>query len=102
MGAMGGITAGLPVSTTTGEITLVTPGEPNLSDFFGAISFVSANAGLVRTGGASYVEIGLAKSEGIFSFQYGFDATTSGYVGWAFVVDKLLYETVNLGKEFCE
>ncbi|MBW1682527.1 MAG: hypothetical protein JRF59_16175, partial [Deltaproteobacteria bacterium] len=33
VGAMGGVTAGLPVSTTTGEITLVTPGEPNPGDF---------------------------------------------------------------------
>ncbi|MBW2103412.1 MAG: RHS repeat-associated core domain-containing protein, partial [Deltaproteobacteria bacterium] len=102
VGAMGGVTAGLPVSTTTGEITLVTPGEPNPGDFFGAISFVSANAGLVRTGGASYVEIGLAKSENIFSFQYGFDASTSGYVGWAFVVGKQLYEVLRVKKDPCE
>ena len=45
-------------------------------------------AGLVKTGGASYVEIGHAKSEDLFSFQYGLDASTSGYVGWAFVVAK--------------
>jgi RHS repeat-associated protein len=92
VGVMGGVTAGLPVSTTTGEVTLKTEGAPNPKDFFGAISFVSANAGLVKTGGASYIEIGQAKSEGTFSFQYGFDASTSAYVGWAVPVANQTYD----------
>jgi RHS repeat-associated protein len=86
VGLMGGVTAGLPVSTTTGKITMETSGPPDPKDFSGAISFVSANAGLTWTGGASYVELGHAKSQDMFSFQYGFDASTSGYVGWSFVV----------------
>ena len=102
VGGMGGITAGIPVSTTTGEIILVTPGAPDPNDFFGAISFVSANAGLTKTGGASYIEIGLAKSEGAFSFQYGFDASTSGYVGWAFVIADQLYEVSNEKRDTCK
>jgi RHS repeat-associated protein len=102
IGLMGGVTAGLPVSTTVGEITMLTPGEPNPADFFGAISFISANAGLVVTGGASYVEIGLAKSEGLFSFQYGLDASTSAYVGWSFIVDRQLHEILNGKDGGCE
>ena len=86
IGAMGGVTAGLPVSTTTGKITMETPGKANPKDFAGAISFVSANAGLTWTGGASYVEIGNAKSQDLFSFQYGLDASTSGFVGWSFII----------------
>jgi len=86
LGVMGGVTAGLPVSTTTGQITLETPGAPNPKDFAGSILFISANAGLVRTGGASYVKIGSAKSQGLFSFQYGLDASTSGYLGRSFVI----------------
>ncbi|MGD9079493.1 MAG: FG-GAP-like repeat-containing protein, partial [Desulfobacterales bacterium] len=91
VGAMGGVTAGLPVSTTTGEITLKTEGDPNAKDFSGAISFASANFGLVKTGGASYIEIGQAKSEGTFSFQYGLDASTSAYLGWAIPVASQTY-----------
>ncbi len=102
VGVMGGVTAGVPVSVTTGEITLVTPGAPDPSDFFGAISYVSANAGLARTGGASYVEIGEAKAEDIFSFQYGFDAATSGYVGWSFVVGKQFYEAGDVKGDPCK
>jgi RHS repeat-associated protein len=90
VGAMGGVTAGWPLSTTTGKITLETPGSPNPNDFFGAISFVSANTTLPIApgfvGGAAYVEIGQAKSTDLFSLQFGIDASTSGYVGWSFVV----------------
>jgi RHS repeat-associated protein len=102
MGAMAGVTAGIPVSTTTGEVTLVTPGKPNPNDFFGAISFLSANAGLTRTGGLSYIEIGHAKSETTFSFQYGLDASTLGYVGWAIPIAKQLFDLNPLREEPCK
>ena len=93
MGGMGGVTAGLPVSTTTGIVTFETPGEvPDPRAFFGAVSFISANAGIAKTGGASYIELGYAKSKGIFSFQYGLDASTAGYVGWSFILNSSGYE----------
>ncbi|MGA1871974.1 MAG: RHS repeat-associated core domain-containing protein [bacterium] len=88
-GVMGGVTAGSPISvTTTHDITLITPGAPDPTQFFGAISFLSANIGIGIDLGLSYLEIGEAKSENVFSFQYGIDASTSGYVGWAIALPK--------------
>ncbi|NDY42366.1 RHS repeat-associated core domain-containing protein, partial [Dissulfurirhabdus thermomarina] len=81
-----GVTAGLPASTTGGKVTFETPGTANPNDFSGYVSFLSANAGLVTTGGMSSIMIGNAISDGPFSFQFGFDASTSGFMGWSFPI----------------
>nr|MDA8165358.1 RHS repeat-associated core domain-containing protein [Desulfobacteraceae bacterium] len=86
MAPLVGVTAGLPVSTTGGEVTFETPGAANPNDFSGYVSFLSANAGLAATGGMSSIMIGKAISDEPFSFQWGFDASTSGFMGWSFPI----------------